>query len=66
MKCEGIFGRLFGHNYQPVFERIPPTKIDGVEGRPGSVLELIRAMTQTVHVHTCCTRCGNVIEVEQP
>jgi len=60
-ECKGIFGRLFGHNYRPVFNRTPPANIDGVSGSRYAVLDLVKFLTRVEYVHTCCTRCGNVI-----
>lgn len=61
--CNGTFGRLFGHNYRPVFNSIPPSTIDSVSGSRAGIMELIEKMTRTEYVHTCCTRCGDVLEV---
>jgi hypothetical protein len=69
MNCKGIFGRLFGHNYQPVFNSTPPEEFElqpGSTGRVSSVLSIIDAMTRTEYVHSCCTRCGDVIEAVMP
>ena len=67
-KCKGIFGRLFGHNYQPVFNRHPPALEDlSVErGSSRAIMGVIDSMTRTEYVHTCCTRCGDVIEAVMP
>lgn len=61
-ECKGIFGRLFGHSYQSVFNRNPPS-LDSVSGSRAGIMELIEKMTRTEYVHTCCTRCGDVLEV---
>jgi len=65
-ECQGLLGRWFGHNYQPVFNRTPPSNIDGISGTRQGVLDLVRVMTRTQYVHTCCTRCGREIEKGQP
>lgn len=66
MNCNGIFGRLFGHNYQPVFNRHPPTGLTLEQGSPGAFVSVIEALTHSEYVHTCCTRCGDVIEAVKP
>ena len=66
MNCKGIFGRMFGHNYQPVFELVAPERIDVGTGRVETIVRIVKEMTDTKYVHTCCTRCGDVIEARMP
>jgi hypothetical protein len=66
VNCKGIFGRLFGHNYQPVFTRTPPDEIKVDAASSAQVARVLEAMTRTAYVHTCCTRCGDVIEAVMP
>lgn len=66
MNCKGIFGRLFGHNYQPVFDTTPPERLGSFEGTAEGIRGMIDAMSTKKHVHTICTRCGDVIEARLP
>ena len=58
--CQGLFGKLFGHHFQPVFEQpmLPVTSMkQGGESAEG-MAKIFAAMAGTKHVHTICTRCG--------
>ena len=65
-ECKGIFGRLFGHNYQPVFNRTPPDSLKFEVATVSAAVSMANALTRTQYVHTCCTRCGDVIEALMP
>lgn len=47
-KCQGIFGKLFGHSYRPAITRGAPSslKIGEVEGSSSAVIEVINSTSQ--------------------
>lgn len=43
-KCQGIFGKLFGHSYRPAITRGAPTaNLGAMEGSSSAVIELINS-----------------------
>jgi hypothetical protein len=65
MKCEGLFGRLFGHRYEPRYSKSAPTyALQTIENlvfadEIALILETSKAVTYRCDV---CTRCGNVLK----
>lgn len=66
MNCKGIFGRLFGHNYQPVYETDLHPDALRWDGPAYRVIQAIEAAKTRKYVHTICTQCGDVIEARLP
>lgn len=64
-QCNGLFGRLFGHKFEPVYNSFPPTfegfKLNGTTA--DEFVELVHAMTREEVVGVWCTRCGKRSEV---
>ena len=68
-KCDGLFGFLFGHKFEDVFEKV----IGEFKNPFGSEDSLTIALVQDRHfverceekktryVHTVCRRCGKII-----
>lgn len=65
-ECQGLFGRLFGHNYQPVFNRTPPDEIKVNAATSTQVVRVMESMTRVVYVRTTCTRCGGEPQKGRP
>lgn len=62
-KCQGIFGKLFGHSYRPAITRGAPSslKIGEFEGSSSAVIELINSTRPEAYHGIYCKRCGKVI-----
>jgi hypothetical protein len=69
-ECKGLFGRLFGHNYQPAedTERIPPqSSVSRVNLNNYVVVQhyrqIIESSTKVIRTYRghVCTRCGDVV-----
>lgn len=58
-KCQGIFGKLFGHSYRPAITRgSPSANIGAVEGSSSFIISLIdKTKPETFH-GIYCKRCG--------
>ncbi|AVF16212.1 Uncharacterised protein [Enterobacter hormaechei] len=65
-KCQGIFGKLFGHSYRPAITRGAPSslKIGEVEGSSSAVIEVINSTRPETYHGIYCKRCGKVINGE--
>jgi hypothetical protein len=64
VNCKGIFGRLFGHKYEPRYSRSAPTfQIKTMESL--AFADELVAIMESSKVWTyhgdVCTRCGHVI-----
>ena len=65
-ECIGFIGKLFGHNYQPRYDTVPPKCVD-LKCSPGSVgnfNDTLRNLTKKEYRCDVCTRCGDVIVKE--
>lgn len=62
-KCQGIFGKLFGHSYRPTITRGEPSslKLGEVEVSSSAVIELINSTRPETYHGIYCKRCGKVI-----
>ena len=68
VKCHGLVGRIFGHNYERCqdYRREQPRVLTGAElanilfEDMGDVMRAAGAVTKTYHGHVC-KRCGDVI-----
>lgn len=64
-ECEGLFGRLFGHKFQPQYETTPPPDdlFAGMTRVASGVVEtMTTAYTKKTYVRDVCKRCGKSIE----
>lgn len=60
-ECKGIFGRLFGHNYQARMDEGQPTLyLESFKGSGDTYLELVRASRPTTYRGDVCKRCGDI------
>lgn len=59
-QCKGLFGRLFGHAYEAVYDDIPPNNID-LDGAGLNVVRAIQALTSSKYKGHVCRRCGAVV-----
>lgn len=65
--CKGIFGRLFGHAFEPRYSTGEPTiRIGDVEGPAYRVIQLVNASRPHRYITDVCVRCGIAVEKEQP
>lgn len=61
-KCQGIFGKLFGHSYRPAITRGEPTaNLGAMEGSSSAVIEVINSTRPETYHGIYCKRCGKVI-----
>ncbi len=61
-KCQGIFGKLFGHSYRPAITRGAPTvNLGAMEGSSSAVIEVINSTRPETYHGIYCKRCGKVI-----
>ncbi|HAS1802799.1 TPA: hypothetical protein I4G93_26430 [Enterobacter hormaechei subsp. xiangfangensis] len=61
-KCQGIFGKLFGHSYRPAITRGSPSANLGVmEGSGGAIIKVINSTRPETYHGIYCKRCGKVI-----
>jgi hypothetical protein len=62
VNCNGIFGRLFGHKYEPRYSRSAPTfqikTMDSLAYAEELVAIMEASKVWTYHGDVC-TRCGN-------
>jgi len=73
VECQGIWGKIFGHNYVNVFEknRIPPSseillQVKSIEcGNQQLLNEFMEYLTEykSTFKHTICKRCGHIMIV---
>jgi hypothetical protein len=61
-ECKGLFGRLFGHKFEPRQDIIPPDpqKADKVRCFYSDVPEVIYMLSSKTYVRDVCTRCGEI------
>ena len=62
-ECVGLFGRLFGHNFQPRYDEVlsdaAAETLDRLEEIESTELQyVIRAFSESIFIHDVCTRCG--------
>lgn len=62
-KCQGIFGKLFGHLYRPAITMGAPSslKIGDVEGSGIMLIKLINSTRPETYHGIYCKRCGKVV-----
>lgn len=63
MNCKGLIGLIYGHNYQPVFNKEPQNRIESFKGgSPKHLAVILDWDTKKTYVHSECTRCGHKLE----
>lgn len=61
-KCQGIFGKLFGHSYRPAITRgAPAANLGAMEGSGSAVIKVINSTRPETYHGIYCKRCGKVI-----
>ena len=61
-KCQGIFGKLFGHSYRPAITRGSPSEnLGAMEGSGGAIIKVINSTRPETYHGIYCKRCGKVI-----
>ncbi|EEW3156717.1 hypothetical protein EAY14_12315 [Escherichia coli] len=61
-KCQGIFGKLFGHSYRPAITRgSPSANLGAMEGSGGAIIKVINSTRPETYHGIYCKRCGKVI-----
>lgn len=62
MNCRGLFGRLFGHNYQPRYSTSLPSlrRVSGEELYAEQLPKIVEASKSHTYHGDVCTRCGDV------
>lgn len=61
-KCQGVFGKLFGHSYRPAITRGAPTSnLGAMEGSGSVVIKVINSTRPETYHGIYCKRCGKVI-----
>lgn len=66
--CRGLFGRLFGHKYQPRYTTGTPvlTNVKSHGGCPDDWIDFIEASKSSTYIHDVCVRCGATTDEAQP
>ena len=61
-KCQGIFGKLFGHAYRPaITSGAPNLSLKSAQASSSSIGELIDKTRPETYHGIYCKRCGKVI-----
>ena len=61
-KCQGIFGKLFGHSYRPAITRgSPSANLGAMEGSGSAIIQVINSTRPETYHGIYCKRCGKVI-----
>lgn len=61
MHCKGLAGRIFGHNFRPVFDTVTPEGLASEVALPYPAGEFLRAIAlraDRFYKGHVCTRCG--------
>ncbi|MGE8454124.1 MAG: hypothetical protein ACN6OP_26655 [Pseudomonadales bacterium] len=63
-ECKGIMGRLFGHNYDAVYDEqqvpLTPHEMKGLEMMASwDVSDVMRSRIKSTYQGHVCNRCGN-------
>lgn len=69
MNCNGFFGRLFGHNYEPRYSRSEPTcKFSWGEGLvfANEIVAIMDASKRVTYHFDICCRCGHLVKTQEP
>ncbi|MFJ3463234.1 hypothetical protein [Achromobacter spanius] len=60
-QCKGLTGRLFSHNFRPIFDTVAPER-EALAMRPqygaSDFVRAISLMGDRVYTGHVCTRCG--------
>lgn len=60
-KCQGVFGKLFGHSYRPVITKgVPSLNLKVPQASSTSICEIIDKTRPETYHGVYCKRCGNV------
>lgn len=59
-ECKGLFGKIFGHNFQQYLEKYIPQKEDGDLKLEGTSVGIARVNESWAEKHyvVICKRCG--------
>lgn len=59
-ECQGLFGKLFGHRFEPIYDRVPPAhiKFNGFLVFPDDQERMVEKLTKRVFKCLYCPRCG--------
>lgn len=60
-KCQGLFSKIFGHKYIPIFNIEEPEFIKGITScrNPNGLIDLVNATKSKTYVKSICSRCGD-------
>lgn len=61
-ECNGLTGLIFGHKYQPRYNKGTPTmtKVQLMDQDVAGAIRAIEASKPTTYVHDVCARCGDI------
>jgi len=61
-QCQGLIGRLLGHDYAPVFDVRPSRSLE-VKNMPtaSAMVRIIEASADRIYLGHVCHRCGHKI-----
>jgi len=59
--CKGIFGKIFGHNYQARYTT-GPGDFSGMEGSLHACLTMMEEAKSKTYECDICSRCGKVVK----
>jgi hypothetical protein len=59
--CKGLFGRLFGHAYEAVYNHFPPQVTD-LKGNADDLVKFINSATRRELEVVVCIRCGRLVK----
>lgn len=58
-KCDGLFGRLFGHRYEAQYDVRPPRECNFEKGSALAMVQVIDALSAKTYQGSVCRRCGD-------
>jgi hypothetical protein len=63
-KCQGFFGKVFGHKFRPRYSAHAPVSLQESLIRSVAFLDepwrIVRSMTSREYNHDVCERCGEI------
>ena len=62
-KCQGIFGKIFGHSFRVAITKgAPDLRLGEYQGGRGVLLDIMEKTRRETYHGIYCKRCGKVID----
>ncbi|EPY1510977.1 hypothetical protein ACH677_16870 [Klebsiella aerogenes] len=62
-KCQGIFGKIFGHSFRVAITKgAPAMNLKSAEADISSIMQMMEASRPETYHGIYCKRCGKVID----